>query len=194
MKTPSIHRRDFLHASLGLSLAAATTRLAQAAEPDTQGGSILGKEPGHPAGPASRSRYSQAKPKDLEHGLELHADSLVFETYGFAPRAAVDGDAIRQAAEAGASAIELKDMREDMSMTRYATDPVERVEFMEAWEASGVTCIFQNAGEEGQDPMRYTSRFRASSACFSMNSRRGSTLSPIRTRNRSSAAPRRLPW
>ena len=36
---------------------------------------------------------------------------------------------------------------------------------------------------------RYTSRFRTSSACFSMNSRRGSTLSPIRTRNRSSAAP-----
>ena len=35
----------------------------------------------------------------------------------------------------------------------------------------------------------YTSRFRTSSACFSMNSRRGSTLSPIRMRNRSSAAP-----
>ncbi len=41
-----------------------------------------------------------------------------------------------------------------MSMTRYVTDPVERVEFMEAWEAAGVTCIFQNAGEEGPDPMR----------------------------------------
>ena len=39
-------------------------------------------------------------------------------------------------------------------MTRYVTDPVERVEFMEAWGAAGVTCIFQNAGEEGQDPMR----------------------------------------
>ena len=88
----------------------------------------------------------------------MHADSLVFETYGFSPRAAVDGDAIRQAAEAGASAIELKDMREDMSMTRYVTDPAERVEFMEAWEAAGVTCIFQNAGEEGQDPMRLIKR------------------------------------
>jgi membrane dipeptidase len=96
--------------------------------------------------------------KDLQHGLELHADSLVFETYGFAPRAAVDGDAIRDAAEAGASEIELKDLREEMSMTRFATDPVERAEFAEAWEAAGVTCIFQNAGEEGQDPMRLIKR------------------------------------
>ena len=34
----------------------------------------------------------------------------------------------------------------------------------------------------------YTSRFRASRACFSMYSRRGSTFSPMRMRNRSSAA------
>ena len=38
----------------------------------------------------------------------LHAESVVFDSYGFAPRAAVDGDAIRRAVEAGASAIELK--------------------------------------------------------------------------------------
>jgi membrane dipeptidase len=96
--------------------------------------------------------------KDLEHGLELHANSVVFDIYGFAPRAAVDGDAMRQAVEAGASAIELKDMREDMSMTRYVIDPAERTEFVQAWEAAGVTCIFQNAGEEGQDPMRLIKR------------------------------------
>ena len=30
-----------------------------------------------------------------------------------------------------------------------ATDPEERAEFMAAWEAAGVTCILQNAGEEG---------------------------------------------
>ena len=35
----------------------------------------------------------------------------------------------------------------------------------------------------------YTSKFRTSSACFSMNSRRGSTLSPMRMRKSSSAPP-----
>ena len=39
---------------------------------------------------------------------------------------AVDGNAIVAAMEAGASKIELEDMREDMYMTRYVTDPAER--------------------------------------------------------------------
>ena len=30
----------------------------------------------------------------LEHGLELHRQSLVFDAYGFAPRAALDGAAL----------------------------------------------------------------------------------------------------
>ena len=38
-------------------------------------------------------------PKQLEHGLRLHAESLVFESYGFAPRAAVDGDRFKAAVE-----------------------------------------------------------------------------------------------
>ncbi|HIQ23415.1 MAG TPA: dipeptidase [Planctomycetes bacterium] len=96
--------------------------------------------------------------KDLEHGLELHAHSVVFDAYGFAPRAAADADAIRRELEEGASAEELKDLRERMMMTRYATDPAERAEFLQAWEAAGVTCIFQNAGEEGQDPLRLLKR------------------------------------
>lgn len=100
----------------------------------------------------------QPSPKDLEHGLELHANSLVFDTYGFAPRAAVDGDAIRRAAEDGASKMELQDLRESMSMTRYVTDAAERAEFVQAWQASGVTCIFQNAGEEGQAPLTLIKR------------------------------------
>ena len=55
--------------------------------------------------------------------------------------------------EAGASEIELADLREEMSMTRYVTDPIEEQEYREAWRVSGVTCIFQNAGEESQDPL-----------------------------------------
>ncbi len=97
-------------------------------------------------------------PKQLEHGLELHRSSLVFDAYGFSPRCAMDGDRLRQAIEANASSMELQDLREDMMMTRCVESDVERKEFEQAWEAAGVTCIFQNAGEEGQDPMRLIKR------------------------------------
>ena len=35
--------------------------------------------------------------RDLEHGLRLHAESIVFDGYSFSPRAAVDGDALAAA-------------------------------------------------------------------------------------------------
>jgi len=48
-------------------------------------------------------------PRELERGLRLHAESVVFDTYGFSPRATIDAaDLVRQI-EAGASDIELKD-------------------------------------------------------------------------------------
>ncbi len=100
----------------------------------------------------------QPTPSELERGLRLHAESVVFDSYGFSPRAAVDGAALANLVESGASAIELDDAREDMMMTRVATDPVQQQEYRDAWRASGVTCIFQNAGEEGQDPMRLLKR------------------------------------
>lgn len=96
--------------------------------------------------------------RDLDYGLGLHRDSLVFDSYGFSPRAALDGDALRALAEEGASDIELQDRSEDMAMTRAATVAAEREEFIRAWNASGVTCIFQNCGEEGSDPLRLIKR------------------------------------
>ncbi|HUT91381.1 MAG TPA: membrane dipeptidase [Thermoguttaceae bacterium] len=165
-----IRRRHFLGASLGLSAAGVAGGVLGAGAAETPAAAEKTKAVKQPAGTgwekneviqnARAAAIEILKPskKELEHGLRLHADSLVFETYGFAPRAAVDGDAMRRAVEAGASDVELKDMREDMSMTRYATDPAERAEFVQAWEAAGVTCIFQNAGEEGQDPMRLIKR------------------------------------
>jgi membrane dipeptidase len=83
----------------------------------------------------------------LEHGLELHRNSLVWEPYGFIPRA-IDGAAIAEAVNDNASALELQNMREDMMMTLYADNERERKEFENAWKASGVTCVGQNAGEE----------------------------------------------
>ena len=96
--------------------------------------------------------------KDLEHGLALHADSVVFDAYGFSPRSALDPARVRTAIEAGASSEELIDLSEDMAMTRHIDNRTERVEYMEAWKAAGVTCIFQNSGEEGQDPLRLIKR------------------------------------
>lgn len=96
--------------------------------------------------------------KELERGLALHAASLVIEAYGFSPCCAIDGEAMRAAIDAGASEMELQDITEDTTMTRCVTDAREREEYRQAWDASGITCIFQNAGEEGQDPLRLIKR------------------------------------
>lgn len=159
MPMPSMNRRTFLGTSLGVAAGGvAAGLLAQERRPDAPDA----------ARPRSNAKIQHArdaalkilKPtaKELERGLELHRNSIVFDAYGFAPRAAIDGDAYRQAVEDGASQIELQDLREDMSMTRCVTDPAEQAEFREAWKAAGVTCIFQNAGEEGQDPLRLIKR------------------------------------
>jgi len=97
-------------------------------------------------------------PKELEHGLELHENSLVMESYGFAPRFAPDGEAVRAATEAGATEIEIEEMFEDLPMTRGATDAAARAEFLDAWDAAGMTCIFQNAGQEGMEVPRVIKR------------------------------------
>lgn len=96
--------------------------------------------------------------KDLEHGLELHSKSLVVESYGFSPRSAIDGQAMRHAIDAGANSLELEDLHTEMLLTRVADDPSQLQEYMAAWAASGVTCVLQNAGEEGSAPMRLLKR------------------------------------
>ncbi len=96
--------------------------------------------------------------RDLDYGLRLHREALVFDAYGFSPRAALDGDAVRELMEEGASEMELQDQREDMAMTRPATIEKEREEFVRAWNAAGMTCIFQNCGEESSDPLRLIKR------------------------------------
>jgi membrane dipeptidase len=97
-------------------------------------------------------------PAQLEHGLELHAQSLVFDSYGFAPRAGLDVERFQAAITAGSSDIVLNDLRETMTMTRAVIDEKEREEFREAMRCGGVTCIYQNAGEEGHDPLRLMKR------------------------------------
>lgn len=155
-----MQRRTFLNNSLGIAATGIlANHFASVSESGTPAESTSVENLTARLPPAVEHARSVAlevlKPstKQLEHGLRLHAESVVFDSYGFAPRAAIDGSAIAAAIEAGASDIELSDMREEMSMTRYVHDAVEQQEFLNAWRISGVTCIFQNAGEEGQDPL-----------------------------------------
>ncbi|MBD3674472.1 MAG: dipeptidase, partial [Planctomycetaceae bacterium] len=155
-------RRDFLQTTAALSLAstALTSANAQTNTERLSGSDALTQQLNPKIQDAREVALSILQPNDktLQHGLDLHADSLVFDTYGFSPRAAIDGDRMKELVEEGASDIEVKDLREEMSMTRYVTDPIEQAEYLAAWRASGVTCIFQNAGEEGQDPLRLVKR------------------------------------
>jgi membrane dipeptidase len=52
----------------------------------------------------------------------------------------------------------VQDLQEELGMTQAAVVAAERAEFNEAMLTSGVTAIFQNAGEEGQDPLRLMKR------------------------------------
>jgi membrane dipeptidase len=145
-------RRRFLASAAGGAAAWAGLAARTAAAPfDTDNEAIRA---------GRRAALAPLKPtdKDLQRGLALHAEAVVFDAYGFAPRAAVDGDALRKAAEGGASDDEMTDLREEMMMTRMATDPAERDEFLAAVRSAGVTCVFQNAGEEGNDPVRLMKR------------------------------------
>jgi membrane dipeptidase len=148
-----MQRRQFLGATAGLSLAQPTGAASQPAATNPA-----------PANDAIRLAREAAlaalRPteRQLRHGEQLHARALVFDAYGFSPRAGLDRETLRAAVDAGAADLEIQDLREDMGMTRCVTDAAEQAEFRQAWEASGVTCIFQNAGEEGQDPMRLIKR------------------------------------
>jgi len=146
-----IDRRRFLHASAGVPAFLGSQRIAAGSAPAGSGPKsddfvINGKMK-----EARDVALDILKPtqKDLEHGMELHYESLVVESYGFSPRSAFDGDKVARAIEAGASSVESEQLIEDMQMTRCVTDDYEKEEYRNAWKASGVTCILQNAGEEG---------------------------------------------
>lgn len=159
---PALDRRSFLNATAGV-LAAGVASRAAADEPKVD--TPPGKDPllitDNPVIVRARDaalEILKPSPAHLEHGLALHRHSLVFDSYGFAPRAAPDGAALTAADAAGASDAELQDLREEMGMIRAVTDAAERLEIQEALRCAGVTCIFQNAGEEGQSPERLLKR------------------------------------
>ena len=151
-------RRSFVKVLAALPLAGAFgpfnihVRAANSSSPFSTDNDVINR--------ARNVALSILKPTEqqLEHGYKLHAESLVFESYGFAPSAAIDGDRFKAAVDSGASDRELVDLREEMSMTRWATDAAERKEFLDAFRASGVTCVFQNTGEESSNPLQLLKR------------------------------------
>ena len=146
-----MNRRTFLNLAAGTAAVPLLPRSLRAADPTTENSKIAADR---------KAALDILKPtvKQLEHGLELHAASVVLDTYGFGPSATVDNSVLAKIMESGASEWEIADAREDMSMTRFVTDPAERKEYESAWAAAGVTCIIRNSGEEGNDPLRLMKR------------------------------------
>lgn len=158
--TPPLTRRRFLTLSTASSIAAVGGGWKIIAAPSHPAPALPLASPNTTIQRARDAALQILKPseRDLAHGLELHAQSLVFDAYGFAPRSAPDGDKLKAAIDEGASEEVMADLREEMTMTRAATNDQERREFFEAFSAAGVTCIFQNAGQEGNDPLRLVKR------------------------------------
>lgn len=96
--------------------------------------------------------------KELEHGLELHRNSFVFDAYGFMPAGGGHDVNLDRLIEAHASRDEMRDAREEFAKDSSFNSP-EQVELLKAgWEFAGVDCIFQNSGVEGNDVERMLKR------------------------------------
>lgn len=89
--------------------------------------------------------------KDLEHGLELHRNSFVFDAYGFTPGAGGRNERLDQLIREHAGREELTFARENFRMNLAFNNPEMQKRLREVWEFAGVDCIFQNSGVEGND-------------------------------------------
>ncbi len=155
-----MNRRSFLSTSL---VAAASPLVAPGLIRSAQAASAPGPDPVATNETIAAPRRAglallKPSPRDLEHGLALHANSVVLDVYGFGPGASVDNAILGKIIESGASELEIAEAREDMNMTRFITDPAERAEYEGAWQAAGVTAIIRNSGEEGNEAMRLMKR------------------------------------
>ncbi|NLZ45644.1 MAG: dipeptidase [Clostridiales bacterium] len=92
--------------------------------------------------------------KQFEYALDLHRDALVWDAYGFSPSGISDYSRIEKMKNENASADELTIAKEEEGALKCLfSNEVARI-YREIWDASGVDCIFQNAGEEGNSVER----------------------------------------
>ena len=98
--------------------------------------------------------------KQLKHGLELHRDALVWDSYGFIPGGYTQ-EAMNNAmalSEAGADRNEISDYLENENQLGFLATPDAGRLFKETFDAAGVDCVFQNSGEESNDIERLIKR------------------------------------
>lgn len=116
-------------------------------------------------GRALALKMLQPTQKELEHGLELHHNSFVFDAYGFMPGGGGKAERLEQIIAENGSRDERSAAREEFSSNlAFFQSPVMKKMLREAFEYSGVDCIFQNAGVEGNDVERMLKRL----SCFTL--------------------------
>ena len=105
----------------------------------------------------------QPTPAQLEHGLELHKESLVVDAFGFAPysltRRAIE--ALNRLNEQGSTLEAWQDRRLAQRVLDKAHDPEAREQCAIAWRDAGVTGTMQTCGgqEAVSKTIRHFSRF-----------------------------------
>lgn len=116
-------------------------------------------------GRALALKMLQPTQKELEHGLELHRSSFVFDAYGFMPGGGGKAERLEQIIAENGSRDERSAAREEFSSNlAFFQNPAMKKMLREAFEFSGVDCIFQNAGVEGNDVERMLKRL----SCFTL--------------------------
>ena len=102
-------------------------------------------------------------PSELEHGLELHRESVVFDAFGFAPytRTRRMYEETNRLIEEGAPAGVIQDRMMERRFCDAACDEQGREQYKTAWERSGVTATMQTCGGQGRvaGGLRHLSRF-----------------------------------
>ncbi|MCK5845200.1 MAG: membrane dipeptidase, partial [Victivallales bacterium] len=87
--------------------------------------------------------------RQLDHALELHRDALVWDAYGFSPAGISDYSRIEKLVEENASPDELALAKEEEQQLKTLFSDEMICVYRGVWDAAGVDCVFQNAGEEG---------------------------------------------
>ena len=97
--------------------------------------------------------------RELEYGLELHKRLMVFDAYGFIPLGGYKlTERLKGLIEKNASRDEIFWELEKMCMGDAFDDQQIVSRFKEAVELSGVNCLFQNSGVEGNNGMEMLKR------------------------------------
>jgi len=92
--------------------------------------------------------------RDLDYGLKLHAESIVCEPYGFTPSAeTVPAAEVRKMVDNNSSAWEIAKYFQERRPVNCILDQDLWDQYRQAYDQTGITCSFQCAGEETQDPL-----------------------------------------